>query len=257
VPAPPPAGGPLLTGGNLQHDGHLVGFVNGQAWSYPPGTPLSQIAGVRPSDPNRPVTQTIIYVNGILNDTDDHFQSLQAIADDAGAEVIGVYNASENAGMDLLQCIGDKADLGHNPAVDSIADAVYQQLQDTSGPINLMAHSQGGIITSRALEDVYNRLREDGMSGRDAEALMGRINVDTFGAASWTYPDGPRYNHYVNTLDPVPGFAGQTLNFFSSLFGDGSREIHRFTDASHLNTHSFTDVYLNNWQSGFPQTGPR
>jgi hypothetical protein len=35
--------------------------------------------------------------------------------------------------------------------------------------------------------------------------------VDTFGGAAWAYPDGPRYRHDVNLVDPVPQTFGQGL----------------------------------------------
>jgi hypothetical protein len=225
------------------YDGAYVG-AGGK--TYPPTTPLSEVDGVKPSNGARP-NGTIVYVNGINTTKETQSNSLQKIADKTGANVIGIHNATEGTVKDLAQCVGDKLDIGKNPAVDTVADTVYKELKAGRG-VHLMAHSQGGLITSRALNDVKNRLRmEDGMSKQQAKALMANVSVETFGAAAVRYPDGPQYVHYVNRADPVPSLVGQgaVKNPFSDPGKNGV--VHRFTEA-HLNpiaSHSFDDLYLN------------
>ncbi len=240
---------------NKAYDGHLIGGGG----DYPPGTPLSQIRGVMPTT-GEP-THKIVFVNGILNGVDDHYKSLQAIADRAGAEVVGVYNATEGAGRDLLQCVGDKLDLGTNPAVDTLAGTLYAELSsDSTSPINLMAHSQGGLITSRALEDVKLHLMADGLSRQEAEARLSRINVETFGAAAWRYTDGPSYSHHMNVLDPVSAFAGQgvnPLNLLGLFTHAGAGADKDFFVSTEGNMHSFNEVYLPQWESTFPKDGSK
>ena len=70
-------------------------------------------------------------------------------------------------------------------------DTVYSELK--AGPsAHLTAHSQGGLITSRALSDVARRLRVEGKLSRvDTEALMSNIKCETFAAAAGLFPDGP------------------------------------------------------------------
>jgi len=117
-----PAGAP-----DKQYDGLLVG-AGGQV--YPAGTPLADVPGV---EPRGGVTnnQTIIYTNGILTTRDTQSQSMQAIADQTGSRVVGVHNATEGAINDLLQSANDKVDdsFGRNPAVDSLANTVYDELK--------------------------------------------------------------------------------------------------------------------------------
>ncbi len=229
------------------HDGKLVG-ANGA--TFPPGTPLSDIPGVTPRNNPNP-SQTILYVNGINTTKDAQFNSLQSIAETTGARVIGIHNATEGMGADLAQCVKDKLDKGTNPAVDTLADTLYGEIK-AGRDVHLMAHSQGGLISSRALNDVYNRLRiEDGMSKQDAQALMGKINVETFGAAAMTYPDGPNYVHYVNRGDPVPSLFGLgpvADKWNPAVDGGKGSKVHHFNDF-HLNPldgHKFEDVYLKN-----------
>ncbi|HEX8437754.1 hypothetical protein [Archangium sp.] len=227
------------------YDGQFVG-ANGQ--TFPPGTPLNQIPAVMPKNNTNP-TKTIIYVNGIMTPKEAQSSDLQAIADKAGARTIGIHNSTEGFVSDLAQCVKDKLDKGRNPAVDTLADTLYSELK-AGRSVDLMGYSQGGLITSRALKDVANRLRiEDGMSKADVEKTMSRLNVETFGAAATTYPDGPKYVHYVNNRDAVPTLFGLGGTVDPAAFlkdaGKGA-VVHRFGDGG-LNVianHSLQDTYL-------------
>ncbi|MCP3136992.1 hypothetical protein [Pyxidicoccus xibeiensis] len=228
------------------HDGKFLG-AGGQTFS--PDTPLSDVPAVTPRD-NPNANHTILYVNGILTTKDAQANSLQSIADATGARVVGIHNATEGFAADLAECVKDKLDKGTNPAVDTLADTLYNELK-AGRSVHLMAHSQGGLISSRALNDVYNRLRiEDGMSKEQAQQAMSQLNVETFGAAATRYPDGPNYVHYVNRGDPVPSLfgLGPVADKWNPIAdgGEGSK-VHHFNEF-HLNPfdgHSFESVYLN------------
>ncbi|HVG57837.1 MAG TPA: hypothetical protein VNA24_04735 [Hyalangium sp.] len=220
-------------------------FVGAGGETFAPGTPLSQIPGVTPKDNPNP-SETILYVNGIGNTKDTQFNSMQQIADTTGAKIVGVHNATEGQATDLLQAIKDKLDKGSNPAVDTMADTIYSELKAGRG-VHVMGHSQGGLILSRALGDVANRLRvEDGMSKADVEKMLGQVKVETFGAAAMNYPDGPQYVHYVNNKDLVPtmfglGDGNSPLDFARNPgrdavvrryeYGDGISGTHRLDQA--------------------------
>jgi hypothetical protein len=159
-----------------------------------------------------------------------------------------VHNATEGMAADVLQCVKDKMDKGTNPAVDTLADTVYSELK-AGRSVHLLGHSQGGLITSRALSHVQNRLRlEDGLSQADAEKLMSNIKVETFGAAASKYPDGPQYVHYVNDKDKVPGLFGlgdgdSPLDFMRDA-GRGAVVRHFEHGEGFSGTHGLGDVYL-------------
>ena len=216
-------------------------FVGAGGRTYAPPTPLSEVEGVVPGDGRVP-DGTIVYVNGINTTKDGQLQSLQRIADRTGARVVGVHNATQGAVVDVIQSAGDTLDIGRNPAVDTLADTVYGEI--TAGrTIHLMAHSQGALITSRALTDVYRRLRvEDGLSRRGAERLLSRVEVETFGGAAGSYPDGPAYVHYVNRRDAVPGLFG--LGPFANPLVHPGRGavVHRFSEGH--DAHGFEETYL-------------
>lgn len=236
-----------LFGGGDQPDAATDGkFLGANGKLYPPSTPLSDIPGVTPKNNPNP-TETILYVNGINTNKDGQANSLQSIADTTGAKVIGIRNATNGMVADLAQCVQDKLDKGTNPAVDTMADTLYKELK-AGHSVHVMAHSQGGLITSRALDHVYNRLRvEDGMSKDDAQKLMGKLQVETFGAAATHYPDGPQYVHYVNKSDLVPDAFGLGPTKWNPLTDGGKGSVvHRFNDP-HLNpiaSHGFESVYL-------------
>jgi len=222
-------------------------FLGANRQTYPPNTPLSDIPAVEPKGGVRN-NETIIYTNGILNNTDDQYASLQAIADQTGSRVIGVRNATDGFVGDAAQVFNDRVDRLSNPAVDTLADTVYNELRQ-GNPVHLMAHSQGGIVTSRALTDVKNRLvAEDGLTIAQAEEKMGNIQVETFGAAARSYTDGPQYVHYVRKNDAVPQSLGLGSNNYSDAPNPGrGAVVHEFEtkDEPILGIpHGFNDYYI-------------
>jgi hypothetical protein len=235
-------------GGNQPDKVHDGQFVGAGGRTFPPGTPLADIPGVTPKNNPNP-SSTILYVNGINTTKDGQYNSLEAIAETTGSKVVGIHNATEGMGADLAQCVKDKLDKGRNPAVDTMVDTLYTELK-AGRDVHVMAHSQGGLITSRALSHLQNRLRiEDGMSQADVEKLMSKLHVETFGAAATRYPDGPQYVHYVNRGDPVPGAfgLGPVADKWNPIADGGKGSKVRHFNEFHLNpiaAHGFESVYL-------------
>jgi hypothetical protein len=221
-------------------DGYFLG-TGGQ--TFAPATVLSEIPAVIPAGGTRN-NETLIYVNGIRTDIAGQANSLQAIADNSGSRVVGIHNATEGFGTDILQSLGDKLDIGRNPAVDTLADTLYNELRAGRG-VHLLAHSQGALITSRALQDLKNRLMlEDGMSRREAENLMSSIKVETFGGAARRYTDGPQYVHYVNRNDGVPQALG-LRSWLNPFAHEGRGAVtHYFSAGRPLASHGFEEFYL-------------
>jgi hypothetical protein len=238
-----------LFGGNSKPDRLFDGqFVGTQGQTFPPGTALGQIPGVTPKGNPNP-SETILYVNGIMTPLEGQLKEMQAIADTSGAKVVGIHNSTQGLVTDLAQCVTDKLDKGINPAVDTLADTVYSELK-AGRDVHLMGYSQGGLITARALFDVANRLRlEDGMSKAQVEELMSHLKVETFGAASTKYPDGPQYVHYINEADPVPTLTGlggslDPLAFLKDAGKDAV--VRRFTDGNlnPISNHMLDTLYM-------------
>ena len=211
----------------------------GQAWSSK--TDWTKIDGVKPNN-GKPAGGKCLYINGMNTSLARQTTSLQAIANSTGQEVIGIHNSTDGFVKDVTQCLKDKMNIGNNGAHKTLTEAIYNHVKaHPNEPLNIVAHSQGGIITSRALRDVKNRLRlEDGMSAQDVDKALGNVRVQTAGAASVQYPGGPQYLHHVNTLDPVPQAFGSTI--LGGLTDPGKHgPVHRFTKPSAM--HSMNDTY--------------
>ena len=235
------------------YDGTFIG-ASGRAYSAT--TPINQIPAVTPRDGRTP-NGKIIFVNGIQTPKDVQAQSLQSIADKTGAAVIGIHNSTDGllspTGFigDVIQVLKDKADLGKNPAVDTLANAIYDAAKKGE-PLSVMAHSQGALIASRAVGDAYKRLRiEDGLSASAAKKRLNTIQIETFGGAARSYPDGPQYVHYINNDDAVPMALGLGVGIqgLDPTYHPGSGAvIHRFTDfrLNPILAHDpiFNDAYL-------------
>lgn len=238
-----------LFGGDAKPDRASDGkFVGAKGQTFPPGTPLSDMPAVTPQNNPNP-SKTILYVNGIMTPVAGQLGEMQALANTADARVIGIHNATQGLVTDLAQCVADKLDKGTNPAVDTLADTLYNELK-AGRDVHLVGYSQGGLITARALGDVQRRLRmEDGLSAAQTEKLMGHINVETFGAASTRYPDGPQYVHYINNADAVPVLTGLGGSVDPAAFlkdaGKGA-VVHRFTDGNlnPISNHMLDTLYL-------------
>jgi hypothetical protein len=227
-----------------QFDGALIG---GDRRAYPAGTPLSEVPAFTPAPgtPPRPEAgRTFIYVNGINTDKAAQEQTMQLLANATGGRVVGIHNSTSGSIRDLIQAAGDKLDKGSNPAVDSLAGTVYSELR-AGREVNLIGHSQGALITSRALEHVRNRLMaEDGMTRPQAEALLGNVRVETYGGAAASYPDGPQYVHTMNRSDAVSGYTG--LDRRDANPGRGAVVRHFDTNQwfNKVGAHSINDTYL-------------
>lgn len=204
---------------------------------------------------NKASLKKVIYVNGIMNSADSHCDSLKAIAKKRCVAVTGVFNKSDGFAKDITQCIGDKAGIGNNPANNTLRGLVQDSINQGQ-PIEIMAHSQGALITSRALNDVANNALMNG-----TRANFSQVTVNTYGGAAWTYPPGPAYTHTVNMLDPVPQLFGKGLaqpvagGWFGGVLGGIAGAISAFKNMSPLlkfskNPHDFIKVYLESVKQG-------
>ncbi len=158
----------------------------------------------------------IIYVNGIQNNKADQCVTLQKIANQTCAQVLGVHNTTagkdlKGLGSDVWQTKGDR-DLisqanagkpisthdGRNPAVDSLSDVLYNSVLDGDPP-EIYAHSQGGAVASLASYDANNRLINDlhpsGISG---------LQVTSLASAAPSWPSTMSGQHFVNIQDATP-----------------------------------------------------
>ena len=153
----------------------------------------------------------IVYVNGIRTDKAGQCVTLQRIANQSCAEVLGIHNATDGAWDDLLQSRSDKNLIdkaragkpfsvhdGRNPAVDSMSDVIYNSVLDNNPP-EVWAHSQGGAIASLASYDANNQLKKGGSSS----GITG-VQVNSFGSAAQSWPSTMSGQHFINIQDLTP-----------------------------------------------------
>ncbi len=141
-----------VTGGNTP-PGSVKGFepLSNYFWEIPAITP--SVGERQPANPAH--GKRIVYINGINTPMTSHAYTVKLISVVSGAVVIGIYNQSGdgtngNIFFDLVQCLGDKSGLSNNPATRTLAKCVYDSC--VSGVhLNIAAHSQGAIITSRGI----------------------------------------------------------------------------------------------------------
>jgi len=218
APKPAPAVAPKATAplSEKAADGRLLG-ADGKVW--PPETPLDQIPAALPSKGTP--KGTLIEVNGVGCPLTVQRQDLQSIADATGMRVVGLHNAAEGMVADVFQAALDLFGAGKNLAVDSLTRIVMNELE-AGRPLHLVAHSQGALITARALKNVKEALTRK-YGARGVEERLANVKVETLASAAPRWVDGPQYVHYVNKKDPVPNLFG-TGSLFRHL-GRGARLI--------------------------------
>lgn len=204
-----------------KYDGHFVG-ADGKC--YHPDTDWRDVPAVFP-DNGKPVWRSVVMVNGIMTDVALQSSDLQKMAN-TGCKVVGVHNATKGMMRDLAQCVGDKLDLkmANNGATETVAQVIRTVLKhDEVEPPLFVGHSQGALVLSNAL------------SRAGVDGSLKKLDVLTMGGASWSFPEGPKYKHFVNVFDAVPMGAGVgALSYFSS--GEVSRfsEINKPTNLPSL-----------------------
>lgn len=222
-------------------DGYFLG-ANEEAFA--PATNVDKIPTVDPRGGARN-DKKLIYINGISATKKRQAESLRLIADHTGSRVVGIYNHAQNGLLDIAQfAAGANPDVGCNPALETMTETIYSQLR-AGRSLHLLAHSQGAIVVSRAIQNVSNCLRlEDGLSKAETKNLLSNVSVETFGGAARRYPAGPQYVHYINRRDLVPQLFG-LREFLNPLVAAGENAvIHHFNSGKGFLAHEFESVYL-------------
>lgn len=210
----------VLNGRNADklYDGAFIapGALNAQGQrqllTYPRGTDLSQVPPFEPRGGEHN-SETLLYINGIVDDSFSQARSAQALADVSGSRVIALHNATEGRAKDIMQAVHDQIFNGsNNEAVDSLADTLLSEMR-AGHDIHIVGHSQGGEIAGSAIKKVQAYLARPELEGgppasekQQLQERLSQIKIETFGGAGHDYPPGPQYVHYVNTRDPVQNF---------------------------------------------------
>jgi len=204
------------------YHGHMRAYRDEPITSVPPQMPQSH--HLRNND-------EILFVNGINTTAQESFLQAQDAANRTGQPVVNVHvatNAPGNFqfwGVDPLGTMfGDapRAVLNHfgwetDPAAAPLQSAIVDRLQHTSQPVDVLAHSMGGIVTTEALEGVRQQLLRQ-MSPQQADAELSRIHLETLGTASNVEVPGVQYYNLVASNDAIAETLGRAGDADSHTF---------------------------------------
>ena len=222
--------GPYRPVSEADTDGALIGVGKSV---FGGATPLSSVPAVRPRLEKKGAAP-VLFVNGIRTSLTRQADALEDIADALELPVVGLHNATAGAAGDVLQTLQDKinglasdlvshsitfdtamfalhlepvvawlgtTDLSGNLAVASLKKVIHDQLA-AGQPVHLVCHSQGALITARAIVEARAQLEAE-LSPVEVVKAIRTIRVESLGGVATTWPDGPQYVHYVNEMDLV------------------------------------------------------
>lgn len=235
------------------YDGAVVGAPTNPkdptSGAYPAGTSLSSVPPLMPdanhaqTRPDGSPLEEALFVNGIGGTVASELGSMQAIANQ-GFQVRGIHNATQGKALDIGQSVLDELDKGNNPAVESMRGTIVQELMQGKN-LHIFAHSQGGLVARRAIEEATADLKQRLPAGTDVQKyLHDHLKVESFGSAAHQWPPGPEYVHYVNDRDIVPMGVG-----LGSLGADGGKDakLHWIKGGNIFDVggnHDFDNMYL-------------
>lgn len=148
----------------------------------------------------------MFYINGANGSPKEVSRNIQELADSSQIAVVGILYYPNNS-IDPLKDLLPKTSAG--PATDTLQQVINTSLQQGE-PVHIRAGSAGTVVVSEAIARVKRELTRHGRrpGDRDRNQPLDLMRVETHGTIARDFPDGPRYIHYVNLLDPVPNSLG-------------------------------------------------
>jgi uncharacterized Zn-binding protein involved in type VI secretion len=247
----------------LPFDGKVIGV--GCRPTEPDTVQTAQ--GIRPT--NCPAGSSTIpkvyFANGIntklYGDGASMCATMQKIADQTCAEVVGIYGATGGIVPDLQEATNEIAKNSNSKQAATLAKLITDAgSSDPPGDLNLIVHSRGGLAMQDALASSKSALEVDQWA-KDPEAFeqdpeagaakvddaLSRINVAAYGTAEQGWPVGPEYTKLNNFADPVPAaIKGAQANFVEATLGDNDITPTKLINEPHIkpfDAHSIDDIY--------------
>jgi hypothetical protein len=151
------------------------------------------------------------FLNGIC--TNDEVLQLngKALADLFGRTIHLLHNPSDGILLDLAECAVGRT-LQLVSTLDNSASLILEDALKQHKKVVLIAHSQGGIISTAALRILSLRLLEN-----DRQSLLNKLEVYTFASAARELPPSNIYSeHFFNTRDYVARIGIATVKLQSA-----------------------------------------
>ena len=158
--------------------------------------------------------QKWFFVNGICTDRSVLRLNGKALADLFQRKIYLMHNPSDGIFLDLLECVVGRT-LQPISTLESSVAHILEEALNTHKKVILIAHSQGGIITTGALYKLALKLT--GSRSR----LLKKLEVYTFASAATEFKLPQVYaEHFCHQQDYVAriGAAGNAANFSGRLF---------------------------------------
>lgn len=170
-------------------------------------------------------------VNGIWTIYEGFKSTISSMSNAMDGELIrGTYNGSHGFINDIMECIGQILNIRTN-SVDKLVDNLREALQQVGpdGQIHHFAHSQGGLVTYRALQKL-------------SPQECNQINVYTFGTAQII--NAEEFNlasaiNYISWNDPVP-FIANPIGCTKAILGKNNCVKFLKSDTLPFADHSLT-----------------
>lgn len=187
--------------GKVARDGDITGpFIAGDEadWSSKkpeevPASPFDDATEARAAL----AAGATVFINGIDTDLPSHAVRAQALANAKKKPVVGVYNATAGFLRDVMQAGGDILGISPNVATTALTNLLLTYGGEDGKRIDVVAHSQGSIILSNALQAVKAK-----------KGKISQFDVTTLGNAMPFFPSGTTYKHYAFDSDMVAGSTG-------------------------------------------------
>lgn len=175
-----------------------------RAFAGVPHIPVVMPPGESPFRGQSEAEELWFFLNGICTNEDVLRLNGEALASIFGRRISLLHNPSDGVVLDLLECAAGRTAELFEPVSRSVADILEMALA-SGRKVVLIAHSQGGIISAKAINHLHSKLQ-----GAD-RALLGQLELYTFASAA-THLQAPEIyaEHFYNTRDYVAriGVAG-------------------------------------------------
>lgn len=213
---------------------------------YPPNLPY-----ISPGLPVSPIEgQRWIYINGIATGKALLRQNIELLSKMFNRPILGINNRTYGFMGDIMECVIQRS-FGFRTAETRIAVPILREyLQDPAiHRVVFIAHSQGGLIASHILEDLYTDLSKDDLQ---------KLEVYTFGSAALQFknpqngpPPNPRtvphIEHYCNEFDMVNSWGA-----LSSIRSQNTTFLGDLFVAEGATGHLLNQFYLYQWFGDIP-----
>ncbi|MES1993656.1 MAG: hypothetical protein V4457_08745 [Pseudomonadota bacterium] len=140
----------------------------------------------------------MFYINGANGSPWVTSVNIAALVERSQIAVVGIFYYTTQ-----LDAVDFTPRVPSGPAVRTLKGVIDTSLA-RGEPLHIRADSAGTAVVSEAISHVSEDLKRYSRHHRDWRQPLDLLRVETDGALVKSFPDGPRYVHYVNKRDLIP-----------------------------------------------------